>query len=56
MRHTKEKISTKQCPKCGNTYLLRFTAFNYKICSDCDTKIPWYREKEEVSLYPNYTR
>ena len=48
--------STKQCPKCGNTNLLRFTTFNYKICTDCNTKIPWYREKEEPALYPIHTR
>jgi ribosomal protein L37AE/L43A len=45
-----EKQSTKQCPKCGNTMLLRLTSLNLKICTDCNIRIPWYLEEGQESV------
>lgn len=46
-----EKVSTKSCPVCGNTYLLLFNTLNLKSCPDCFLDIPWYKETNQVSLY-----
>lgn len=46
-----EKQTTKKCPNCNNTALLLFSTLNLKTCTDCDTDIPWYREKGQVDLY-----
>lgn len=46
-----EKVSTKSCPSCGNEALLRLPSLNLKICPDCNTKIPWYREEKEPLFY-----
>lgn len=51
-----EKISTKQCPRCGNTFLLTFTSLNLKVCTDCvdennkHIRIPWYLEEGQKSV------
>lgn len=42
-----EKVSTKSCPSCGNRALLRLSSLNLKLCTDCNTKIPWYKEETE---------
>jgi hypothetical protein len=44
------KATTKVCPKCGNTYLLLLATLNKKICTDCDTVIPWYLDKGQKPL------
>lgn len=38
------KVTTKVCPRCANTNLLLLSTLNKKICTDCDTIIPWYLE------------
>lgn len=35
------KITTKQCPHCGNRNLVLIRTQSVKICSDCNTTIPW---------------
>jgi hypothetical protein len=42
--------STKYCPKCHNTHLLLLQTFNKKICTDCDTVIPWFLDKKQKPL------
>ena len=46
MKIDKTKLSTKACPKCGNTHLILFSRDNLKVCADCEpyTKIPWFLE------------
>lgn len=44
------KETTKICPKCGNTMLLRLMTLNKKICTDCDTTIKWTLEKNQKPL------
>jgi hypothetical protein len=39
-----DKISTKQCPTCGNEQLLLIRTLNLKACTDCYKNIPWYLE------------
>jgi len=36
-----EKVSTKKCPKCGNTKLALVRTHNVKWCTDCNFQIPW---------------
>ena len=45
-----EKVSTKVCPKCSNENLLLLRTFNYKQCTDCGTRIPWYLEEKQKPL------
>ena len=45
-----EKQTAKKCPKCNNTFLILIRTQNMKICSDCDTIIPWYLEKDQEPL------
>lgn len=44
-------MTTKRCPKCGNTHLVRVSSQNKKYCTDCHTVINWKREKGEPSYY-----
>ena len=46
-----EKVSTKVCPKCGNTQLLTFTSRNKKACTDCHTEFGWYLEEGQKPLH-----
>ena len=43
--------STKGCYNCGNTYLLCLRTLNLKICTDCDTTIPWFLELNQKALF-----
>jgi hypothetical protein len=47
-----EKISTKQCPVCGNENLLRYPSLNIKTCINHNKHldIPWYLEDEQKPL------
>jgi len=44
------KITTKECPNCGNTHLILLSTLNLKLCSDCQTEIPWYLDKGQKPL------
>lgn len=44
------KQTTKQCPKCGNIYLILLRSLNLKYCVDCNTEIPWYLEEGQQPL------
>lgn len=44
------KQTTKQCQKCGNTYLILLRSLNLKYCVDCNTEIPWYLEEGQEPL------
>ena len=46
-----EKVSTKQCPKCGNKDLLTFTSRNKKACVDCHIEFDWYLEEGQKPLH-----
>jgi len=47
----KERISTKQCPKCGDTHLLTFTSLFMKSCIVCRIDIPWYLDEGQKPLF-----
>ena len=51
MKKESARVSTRTCPNCGNTSLLKFNTLNLKSCSDCFIDIPWYKEVNQVSLY-----
>jgi len=42
--------TTKYCPNCHNTKLLLLQTFNKKICTDCNTEIPWFLDKKQKPL------
>lgn len=44
-------ISTKACPKCGDTKLVRLTSQNLKICSKCKTEIVWRLDDNQKPVY-----
>lgn len=46
-----DKVTTKHCPKCGNTNLVLIGTYNLKHCTDCNLDIPWYREEGQPSIY-----
>lgn len=52
MKEKSEKQSTKQCPQCGNTWLLKLYSLNEKWCNDCNpyVKIPWHLEEGQASV------
>lgn len=50
-----EKVSTKECPKCGSKILREFRSLNKKVCHECKTEILWYLEDGQESLI-KYTR
>ena len=50
-RKPKEKVSTKQCPNCGDTHLLTFTSRNKKACVSCHTEFDWYLDKDQKPLF-----
>ena len=45
------KITTKECPKCGNEKLVLINTQNVKICTSCfdeeglPTVIPWHKDE-----------
>ena len=45
-----KKQSTKQYPNCGNENLLLLRSLNQKICTVCDTKIPWFLECRQKAI------
>jgi len=45
-----EKETTRVCPNCGNEDLLEFRTLNLKTCTDCDTDINWYLDKDQKPL------
>ena len=45
-----EKVSSKQCPICGNEDLLLTRSLNLKACTDCHIDIPWYLEENQLPL------
>lgn len=51
MQHTAPDGSTKSCPKCGNTELVRLTTYNEKICTDCQIAIQWELEEGQEALH-----
>jgi hypothetical protein len=51
MKSTKDKVSTKKCPKCGNKDLLLFSTLRLKSCTDCHIDIPWYLDDKQKPLY-----
>lgn len=52
MKQEPEKVTTKICPKCGNTKLIHLPSQNRKLCSDCNpiTSIPWYLEQGQKPI------
>ncbi len=42
--------STKYCPNCNNTHLLLLQTLNKKICTDCNTEIPWNLDDNQKPL------
>jgi hypothetical protein len=46
------KVSTKKCPKCGNTWLLELRTMDMKICVDHVkvVRIPWFLEEGQVLI------
>ena len=45
-----EKITTKECPECKSKNLAIVKTLNYKYCTRCNVKIPWYLEDEQKPL------
>lgn len=43
--------STKRCPECGSTQLVRLGTQNVKMCSVCPTDISWVRKPDEPDVY-----
>lgn len=43
-------MTTKQCPKCSSKYLILLSSHNLKICSECNTYIPWFLEENQKPL------
>lgn len=41
------EVTTKVCPKCGNTHLVRLSTLNQKRCTDCGALIKWKKESGE---------
>jgi protein-arginine kinase activator protein McsA len=50
MKPEQEKVTTKACPKCGNTYLGLIRTQNKKYCSDCNTWFDWFLDKDQKPL------
>lgn len=46
----KERVSTKQCPNCGDTHLLTFPSRNKKACVSCHTEFVWFLEEGQKPL------
>jgi ribosomal protein L37AE/L43A len=46
----KGKTTTKECPECKTTNLLKLPSMNIKICVDCHITIPWYLEDQQQPL------
>jgi ssDNA-binding Zn-finger/Zn-ribbon topoisomerase 1 len=48
-----KKVTTKECPNCGNTQLIHISTQNFKLCSNCfdaegnPTRIPWFKEEHQ---------
>ena len=45
------KVSTKNCPNCGNIHLVLISTQNRKYCTDCSTWIPWFLTEGQKTLY-----
>lgn len=43
-------MSTKACPRCGNTHLGLIRTQFLKFCPDCDTWLPWMLEPQQKPL------
>ena len=48
---TKQKETTKRCPKCGSTTLALLHSQNVKICADCNHEFTWRLDKGQKSIY-----
>lgn len=46
-------MSTKSCPECGGTALVRFMSLNYKRCGDCGEEMPWTLDPGQPPLVAN---
>lgn len=46
-------MSTRTCPGCGTTDLVRLESLGYKSCVDCHCSIPWSLEKGQAPLNPS---
>lgn len=42
--------TASKCPKCGNTWLLRLSSLRMKLCTDCNTVIPWELKDKQPPL------
>lgn len=51
MSASEDKQTTKECPQCGNTDLVKIGTHNIKHCTDCNIDIPWYVEEGQPALY-----
>jgi hypothetical protein len=58
MKEAVKKETTKSCPSCGNTMLLKLATLNRKVCVDHEqyVVIPWFIEEGQEPLYPKHTR
>lgn len=43
--------TTRFCPKCGNSKLVKLISQNRKECTDCHTSIPWGLDPGQPSLF-----
>lgn len=43
--------STKYCPNCGSTQLMKLSTMNMKVCYDCGEKFKWERHEDEPLLF-----
>lgn len=56
MSESNPKVTTKRCPKCGNTKLLLLRTMNMKCCTNCHTDIPWFLDEGQPAIgYKNGT-
>lgn len=40
-----DEPTTKECPECGNLNLVLISTQNLKVCTDCNTEIPWTKDE-----------
>lgn len=45
--------STKSCPECGTTKLVRLSSLNKKIYNDCKIELEWLLEEDQQPLCAN---